>query len=131
MCEAVQWPEGVWVYNPDDGSEDLFVHQSGIRSEGRGFAASLKGRLWSLRCRPVTEALFAEAEAAVAVAAVFSGGDGWIMDKSNFKITIDEEIEVAQSGQYLLNLSITVDESKRGRKSFTLAQPTVLGMQKL
>nr|GLL36012.1 uncharacterized protein LOC109181704 [Ipomoea trifida] len=35
-----------------------------------------------------------------------------IMDKSNFKIAIDEEIEVAQSGQYLLNLPITVDESK-------------------
>nr|GMD49969.1 fanconi-associated nuclease 1 homolog isoform X7 [Ipomoea batatas] len=36
-----------------------------------------------------------------------------IMDKSNFKIAIDEEIEVAQSGQYLLNLPITVGESKR------------------
>nr|GLL21878.1 fanconi-associated nuclease 1 homolog isoform X10 [Ipomoea trifida] len=35
-----------------------------------------------------------------------------IMDKSNFKIAIDEEIEVAQSGQYLLNLPITVGESK-------------------
>lgn len=35
-----------------------------------------------------------------------------VMDKSNFKITTDEEIDVALSGQYLLNLPITVDESK-------------------
>lgn len=35
-----------------------------------------------------------------------------IMEKSNFKIATDEEIEVAHSGQYLLNLPITVDESK-------------------
>jgi len=34
------------------------------------------------------------------------------MDKSNFKITSDDEIEVALSGQYLLNLPIKVDESK-------------------
>lgn len=34
-----------------------------------------------------------------------------VMDKSSFKITTNEEIEVAHSGQYLLNLSITVDES--------------------
>lgn len=34
------------------------------------------------------------------------------MEKSNFKIATDEEIEVARSGQYLLNLPITVDESK-------------------
>ncbi|XP_031118807.1 uncharacterized protein LOC116022304 [Ipomoea triloba] len=39
-----------------------------------------------------------------------------IMDKSNFKIATDEEIEVAQSGQYLLNLPITVDESKLDKK---------------
>nr|GLL37535.1 uncharacterized protein LOC109181704 [Ipomoea trifida] len=39
-----------------------------------------------------------------------------IMDKSNFKIAIDEEIEVAQSGQYLLNLPITVGESKLDKK---------------
>lgn len=37
-----------------------------------------------------------------------------VMDKSNFKITSDEEIDVAQSGQYLLNLPIKVDESKVG-----------------
>nr|GMD98313.1 QWRF motif-containing protein 2-like [Ipomoea batatas] len=54
------------------------------RYEGRGFAASLKGKAVEFE----------------------------IMDKSNFKIAIDEEIEVAQSGQYLLNLPITVDESK-------------------
>ena len=35
-----------------------------------------------------------------------------IMNKSNFKIASDEEIDVARSGQYLLNLPITVDESK-------------------
>lgn len=35
-----------------------------------------------------------------------------VMEKSNFKICTNEEIEVAQSGQYLLNLPITVDESK-------------------
>ncbi|KAH0470710.1 hypothetical protein IEQ34_000433 [Dendrobium chrysotoxum] len=35
-----------------------------------------------------------------------------VMEKSNFKIVTDEEIEVAQSGQYLLNLPIKVDESK-------------------
>ncbi|KAJ7976305.1 Aminopeptidase [Quillaja saponaria] len=35
-----------------------------------------------------------------------------VMEKSNFKITTDEEIDVAHSGQYLLNLPITVDESK-------------------
>uniref|UniRef100_A0A2P2L817 Uncharacterized protein MANES_11G076000 n=1 Tax=Rhizophora mucronata TaxID=61149 RepID=A0A2P2L817_RHIMU len=35
-----------------------------------------------------------------------------VMEKSNFKITTDEEIDVALSGQYLLNLPITVDESK-------------------
>ncbi|PON50487.1 hypothetical protein TorRG33x02_314130 [Trema orientale] len=35
-----------------------------------------------------------------------------VMDKSNFKIATDDEIEVALSGQYLLNLPITVDDSK-------------------
>nr|XP_043634574.1 uncharacterized protein LOC122605685 [Erigeron canadensis] len=35
-----------------------------------------------------------------------------VMEKSNFKIVSDEEIDVAHSGQYLLNLPITVDESK-------------------
>ncbi|XP_076939626.1 uncharacterized protein LOC143608489 [Bidens hawaiensis] len=35
-----------------------------------------------------------------------------VLEKSNFKITTNEEIEVAQSGQYLLNLPISVDESK-------------------
>jgi len=34
------------------------------------------------------------------------------MEKSNFKITSNEEMEVAHSGQYLLNLPIKVDESK-------------------
>lgn len=34
------------------------------------------------------------------------------MEKSNFKIMTDEEIEVAKSGKYLLNLPIKVDESK-------------------
>lgn len=35
-----------------------------------------------------------------------------VMEKSNFKIATEEEIDVALSGQYLLNLPITVDESK-------------------
>ncbi|XP_010551949.1 PREDICTED: uncharacterized protein LOC104822425 [Tarenaya hassleriana] len=39
-----------------------------------------------------------------------------VMDKSNFKITTDDEIDVAHSGQYLLNLPITVDESKLDKK---------------
>ncbi|KAK1369797.1 Aminopeptidase [Heracleum sosnowskyi] len=39
-----------------------------------------------------------------------------ILDKSNFKIATDEEIEVAHSGQYLLNLPISVDESKLDKK---------------
>ncbi|GAB4848620.1 hypothetical protein Ancab_003326 [Ancistrocladus abbreviatus] len=39
-----------------------------------------------------------------------------VMDKSNFKIATNEEIEVALSGQYRLNLPITVDESKLDKK---------------
>lgn len=39
-----------------------------------------------------------------------------VMEKSNFKIATDEEIDVAQSGQYLLNLPISVDESKLDKK---------------
>ncbi|KAF3435325.1 hypothetical protein FNV43_RR22412 [Rhamnella rubrinervis] len=39
-----------------------------------------------------------------------------VMEKSNFKIATDEEIELAHSGQYLLNLPITVDESKLDKK---------------
>ncbi|XP_062010445.1 uncharacterized protein LOC133726826 [Rosa rugosa] len=35
-----------------------------------------------------------------------------VMEKSNFKIANNEEIEVAASGQYLLRLPIVVDESK-------------------
>ncbi|XP_050234086.1 uncharacterized protein LOC126682436 isoform X2 [Mercurialis annua] len=35
-----------------------------------------------------------------------------VMEKSNFKIASEEEIEVALSAQYLLNLPIKVDESK-------------------
>ncbi|XVE84250.1 hypothetical protein DITRI_Ditri16bG0155600 [Diplodiscus trichospermus] len=35
-----------------------------------------------------------------------------VMERSNFKIASDEEIDVALAGQYLLNLPITVDESK-------------------
>ncbi|KAL9229384.1 hypothetical protein vseg_004855 [Gypsophila vaccaria] len=39
-----------------------------------------------------------------------------VMEKSNFKIVTDEENDVAHSGQYLLNLPITVDESKLDNK---------------
>ncbi|KAG5079300.1 hypothetical protein JHK86_003365 [Glycine max] len=35
-----------------------------------------------------------------------------VMKKSNFKIATQEEIDIALSGQYLLNLPITVNESK-------------------
>ncbi|OMP08962.1 hypothetical protein COLO4_05952 [Corchorus olitorius] len=35
-----------------------------------------------------------------------------VMEKSNFKIATDEEIDVALAGQYFLNLPITFDESK-------------------
>ncbi|KAE8705075.1 UPF0496 protein [Hibiscus syriacus] len=35
-----------------------------------------------------------------------------VMEKSNFKIVSDDEIDLATAGQYLLNLPITVDESK-------------------
>ncbi|ONM26701.1 aminopeptidase, partial [Zea mays] len=41
------------------------------------------------------------------------------MEKSNFKLLSDEEYEVAQSGQYLLNLPIKVDESKVDSKLLT------------
>lgn len=39
-----------------------------------------------------------------------------VMAKSNFKIVSDEEIEVAHTGQYLLNLPISVDEAKLDKK---------------
>ncbi|PON50488.1 hypothetical protein TorRG33x02_314140 [Trema orientale] len=42
-----------------------------------------------------------------------------VMDKSNFKITTDEEIEVALSAQYRLNLPIIVDESKLDKRLLT------------
>lgn len=35
-----------------------------------------------------------------------------VMEKSNFNIVNDDEVELAHSGQYLLNLPIKVDESK-------------------
>ncbi|XP_062105315.1 uncharacterized protein LOC133816969 [Humulus lupulus] len=42
-----------------------------------------------------------------------------VMDKSNFKITTDDEIEVALSAQYRLNLPIIVDESKLDKRLLT------------
>ncbi|CAM0884506.1 unnamed protein product [Alopecurus aequalis] len=39
-----------------------------------------------------------------------------VMEKSNFKIISDDEVELAQSGQYLLNLPIKVDEAKLDNK---------------
>ncbi|CAL9210536.1 unnamed protein product [Musa hybrid cultivar] len=39
-----------------------------------------------------------------------------VMEKSNFKIVSDEEIDVAHHGQYLLNLPIKVDESKLDKR---------------
>ncbi|KAK3139779.1 hypothetical protein QOZ80_5AG0390070 [Eleusine coracana subsp. coracana] len=42
-----------------------------------------------------------------------------VMEKSNFKLLSDEEYNVAQSGKYLLNLPIKVDESKLDKKLLT------------
>ncbi|KAM7278738.1 hypothetical protein ACFE04_005872 [Oxalis oulophora] len=42
-----------------------------------------------------------------------------IMEKSNFKVATDDEIDVALSAQYRLNLPIVVDESKIDSKLFT------------
>ncbi|KAK2665997.1 hypothetical protein Ddye_004571 [Dipteronia dyeriana] len=42
-----------------------------------------------------------------------------VMDKSNFKITSVDEIEIALSAQYRLNLPIVVDESKLDKRLFT------------
>ncbi|KAF5725594.1 hypothetical protein HS088_TW23G00318 [Tripterygium wilfordii] len=42
-----------------------------------------------------------------------------VMDKSNFKIATDEEIDVALSAQYRLNLPIVVDESKLDKRLLT------------
>ncbi|KAG8048661.1 hypothetical protein GUJ93_ZPchr0009g1281 [Zizania palustris] len=42
-----------------------------------------------------------------------------VMEKSNFKLLSDEEYDVAQSGRYLLNLPIQVDESKLDNKLLT------------
>ncbi|PRQ54357.1 hypothetical protein RchiOBHm_Chr2g0176571 [Rosa chinensis] len=39
-----------------------------------------------------------------------------VMEKSNFKIASNEEIDVATSGEYLLHLPIVVDESKLDNK---------------
>jgi hypothetical protein len=41
------------------------------------------------------------------------------MEKSNFKLLADEEYDIAQSGKYLLNLPIKVDESKLDKKLLT------------
>jgi len=45
-----------------------------------------------------------------------------VMEKSNFKIATDEEIDIALSGQYLLNLPISVEES---RVCFNLFSPDI------
>lgn len=42
------------------------------------------------------------------------------MEKSNFKIAMDHEINIALSGQYRLNLPIVVDESKVWNSDFVL-----------
>ncbi|XP_040370841.1 uncharacterized protein LOC112186322 isoform X3 [Rosa chinensis] len=42
--------------------------------------------------------------------------DLMVMEKSNFKIASNEEIDVATSGEYLLHLPIVVDESKLDNK---------------
>ncbi|XP_010524227.1 PREDICTED: uncharacterized protein LOC104802361 isoform X2 [Tarenaya hassleriana] len=42
-----------------------------------------------------------------------------VMDKSNFKVITDEELEVALSAQYRLNLPIVVDETRLDKKLLT------------
>ncbi|KAI5065457.1 hypothetical protein GOP47_0020436 [Adiantum capillus-veneris] len=42
-----------------------------------------------------------------------------IMEKSNYKLLSEEEVEIATSGQYLLNLPIAVDSSKLDSKLFS------------
>ncbi|KQK11333.1 uncharacterized protein LOC100835927 [Brachypodium distachyon] len=42
-----------------------------------------------------------------------------VMQKSNFNIVSDDEVELAHSGQYLLNLPIKVDEAKLDNKLLT------------
>lgn len=41
-----------------------------------------------------------------------------IMEKSNYKILSDEELDIAKSGQYLLNFPIAVDSSKLDNRLF-------------
>ncbi|GJN16858.1 hypothetical protein PR202_gb03882 [Eleusine coracana subsp. coracana] len=45
-----------------------------------------------------------------------------VMEKSNFNIVNDDEVELAHSGQYLLNLPIKVDESKVNALPYKLCQ---------
>ncbi|MCO5568996.1 hypothetical protein L7F22_022701 [Adiantum nelumboides] len=42
-----------------------------------------------------------------------------ILEKSNYKLLSEEEVEIATSGQYLLNLPIVVDSSKLDSKLFS------------
>ncbi|CAN0876016.1 hypothetical protein LINGRAHAP2_LOCUS11055 [Linum grandiflorum] len=42
-----------------------------------------------------------------------------VMERSNFKVTTDDEIEVALSAQYRLNLPIVVDDSMLDKRMFT------------
>ncbi|PKU64645.1 uncharacterized protein LOC110107844 [Dendrobium catenatum] len=42
-----------------------------------------------------------------------------VMEKSNFKVVTNEEMDVAHHGQYLLNLPIRVDESKLDKNLFS------------
>lgn len=42
-----------------------------------------------------------------------------VMEKSNFQILNDAEVELAQSGQYLLNMPIAVDKFKLDKRLFT------------
>ncbi|KAF2322971.1 hypothetical protein GH714_032558 [Hevea brasiliensis] len=45
--------------------------------------------------------------------------DLMVMDKSNFKIATDDEINIALSAQYRLNLPIVVNEAKLDKRLFT------------
>lgn len=45
-----------------------------------------------------------------------------VMEKSNFKVITNEEIEVALSAQYRLNLPIVVNEAKVRTKNYNNLQ---------
>jgi cold shock protein len=41
-CEVVQRNEGVWLYPPDQGGKDVFVHISAVERSGMRLAEGMK-----------------------------------------------------------------------------------------